>query len=162
MCQCGENHFSSFPVQIHLISWMHIFSLKFECCPFVIGDYLRVWHLCLQKHHVHSTLLSVECRQQSVLCSGCLLPELSIRASGQCLIFLFDQIILLKNTQFWSYFARLVGWWSICRLLGKHCGHDLFAACTKERPINLHSCSGLNSLFTSRVRCLTGFWPLGM
>jgi hypothetical protein len=125
MCQCGENHFSSFLVQIHLISWMHFFSLKFKCFPFVIGDYFRVRHLCLQKCHVHSTLLSVECKQHSVLCSGCLLPELSVRAAGQRLIFLFDQIILLKNTQFRSYFA----WLACCGVSVGFLGNNVVMIC---------------------------------
>jgi hypothetical protein len=162
MCQCGENHFSNLPVQIHLISWMHIFSLKFECFPFVIGDYFWVWHLCLQKFHLHSTLLSIECRQQSVFSTWCFLPELSISTVKQCMTFLFDHIVLLKNTQFWCYFARLVDLWSICGFLGKNYRHDLFVDCAKKWPIILHSCNGLASLFTSRVRCMTCFWPFGV
>jgi hypothetical protein len=49
-------------MQIRLIRWMHILSLEFESCPFVIGDYLWVWHLCLEKFHVHSAPLNVEFR----------------------------------------------------------------------------------------------------
>jgi len=135
---------------------------EFEGGPIIVRNHLGIRNLRLEEGHVHPALFCVKCRQQSMLRSRRLFPELSISTVGKGLILLLDQLVLLEDAQFGPSLAWLSVQGRVCGFLQYYWGDSLIKARTKRWNDQLNYCGRRGLLFYCRARRWNCLWPLSV